>query len=65
MRDIPPLFGTMHYYDEHAEEYAEFTVNADMSHAYEKFLRYLTVVADDSLSSGREQKWLNVVLGKR
>ena len=55
----------MHYYDEHAEEYAEFTVNADMSHAYEKFLRYLTVVADDSLSSGREQKWLNVVLGKR
>ena len=27
------------FYDAHAKEYAELTVKADMSQAYEKFLR--------------------------
>ena len=45
------------YYDAHAKEYAELTVNADMSHAYEKFLKYLPVGAkllDAGCGSGRD-----------
>ena len=45
------------YYDDHAKEYAELTVNADMSHAYEKFLRYLpkaATVLDAGCGSGRD-----------
>ena len=47
----------VNYYDVHAKEYAELTVNADMSHAYEKFLRYLTLGAkllDAGCGSGRD-----------
>ena len=47
----------VNYYDVHAKEYAELTVNADMSHAYEKFLRYLTLGAkllDEGCGSGRD-----------
>ena len=29
------------YYDAHAKEYAELTVKADMSPAYDRFLAYL------------------------
>ena len=47
----------VNYYDVHAKEYAELTVNADMSHAYEKFFRYLTLGAkllDAGCGSGRD-----------
>ena len=33
--------------------------------AHAKEYAELTVKAEDLLTSGREQKWLNVVLGKR
>ena len=48
---------SVNYYDAHAKEYAELTVNADMSHAYEKFLRYLrkdAAMLDAGCGSGRD-----------
>ena len=48
---------SLDYYDAHAKEYAELTVKADMSHAYDKFLRYLpagAAVLDAGCGSGRD-----------
>ena len=36
------------YYDVHAKEYAELTVKADMSPAYDRFLAYLPAGAGDT-----------------
>lgn len=56
---------TQSFYDAHAKEYAELTVRADMSETCNLFHCLEYWVAEDSLPSGREQKWLNVVLGKK
>lgn len=56
---------TQSFYDAHAKEYAELTVKADMSETCNLFHCLGCWFADDSLPSGREQKWLNVVLGKK
>ena len=56
---------SLDYYDAHAKEYAELTVRADMSETCNLFHCLECWVAEDALPSGREQKWLNVVLGKR
>lgn len=56
---------TQSYYDAHAKEYAELTVRADMSETCNLFHCLECWGAEDALPSGREQKWLNVVLGKK
>ena len=56
---------TQSFYDIHAKEYAELTVRADMSETCNLFRCLECWVAEDALPSGREQKWLNVVLGKK
>ena len=56
---------TQSYYDDHAKEYAELTVKADMSETCNLFHCVECWVAEDALPSGREQKWLNVLLGMR
>ena len=40
-------------------------MSLDYYDAHAKEYAELTVKAEDLLTSGREQKWLNVVLGKR
>ena len=40
-------------------------MSLDYYDAHAKEYAALTVKAEDLLTSGREQKWLNVVLGKR
>ena len=45
------------YYDAHAKEYAELTVKADMSPAYDRFLAYLpagAAILDAGCGSGRD-----------
>lgn len=45
------------YYDAHAKEYAELTVKADMSQAYNRFLVYLPAgagILDAGCGSGRD-----------
>ena len=45
------------YYDAHANEYAELTMKADMSLAYDRFLVYLTAgagILDAGCGSGRD-----------
>ena len=32
---------TIDYYNNHAQEYFDFTVNADMSEQYEQFLKFV------------------------
>ena len=47
----------VNYYDVHAKEYAELTVNADMSRAYDWFLGYLPAgagILDAGCGSGRD-----------
>ena len=56
---------SLDYYDAHAKEYAALTVKADMLETYNLFHCVECWVAEDALPSGREQKWLNVLLGKR
>ena len=48
---------TKNYYDKHAAEYAELTINADMSETRSKFLRYLpsgAAILDAGCGSGRD-----------
>ena len=48
---------SLDYYDAHAKEYAELTVKADMSPAYDRFLAYLPVgatILDAGCGSGRD-----------
>ena len=48
---------TRSYYDIHAKEYAELTVKADMSPAYDRFLAYLPAgacILDAGCGSGRD-----------
>ena len=48
---------TQSYYDSHAKEYAELTVKADMSPAYDRFLAYLpagAAILDAGCGSGRD-----------
>ena len=48
---------SVNYYDAHAKEYAELTVNADMSQAYDRFLVYLPAgagILDAGCGSGRD-----------
>ena len=48
---------TRSYYDAHAKEYAELTVKADMSPAYDRFLAYLPAgagILDAGCGSGRD-----------
>ena len=48
---------TQSYYDAHAKEYAELTVKADMSPAYDRFLAYLPAgagILDAGCGSGRD-----------
>ena len=56
---------SLDYNDAHAKEYAELTVKADMSGTCNLFHCLECWVAEDALSSGREQKWLNVMWRKR
>ncbi|MBO5636689.1 MAG: hypothetical protein J5906_04110 [Acidaminococcaceae bacterium] len=53
------------YYDAQAKKYADLTVKADMSETCNLFHCLECWVAEDALSSGREQKWLNVMWRKR
>ena len=46
------------YYDAHANEYAELTVRADMSPAYDRFLAYLPAFAT-SYEAGATRAQLN------
>ena len=48
---------SLDYYDAHAKEYAELTVKADMSPAYDRFLAYLpagAAILDAGCGSGRD-----------
>ena len=48
---------SLDYYDAHAKEYAELTVRADMSPAYDRFLAYLpagAAILDAGCGSGRD-----------
>ena len=48
---------TRSFYDIHAKEYAELTVRADMSPAYDRFLAYLpagAAILDAGCGSGRD-----------
>ena len=54
-----PDKNTLQYYDQHADAFAQSTMNADMSHARERFLRYLpegALILDLGCGSGRDAK---------
>ena len=51
---------TIDYYDKNAEMYFDYTVNADMSDQYQKFLKYLhkeSYILDAGCGSGRDSKY--------
>lgn len=51
---------TIDYYDRNAEMYFDYTVNADMSDQYQKFLKYLpenSFILDAGCGSGRDSKY--------
>lgn len=51
---------TLNYYNDHAQEYFESTVNADMSECRNRFLKYLTpgsYILDAGCGSGRDSKF--------
>ena len=51
---------TINYYNDNAKEYFEFTLNADMSENYAKFLKYLSegsYILDAGCGSGRDSKF--------
>ena len=57
LKSVSPLLKTAFYYDNHAKEYAELTVKADMSPAYDRFLAYLpagAAILDAGCGSGRD-----------
>ena len=57
LKSVSPLLKTAFYYEDHAKEYAELTVKADMSPAYDRFLAYLpagAAILDAGCGSGRD-----------
>ena len=57
LKSVSPLLKTAFYYEDHAKEYAELTVKADMSQAYDRFLAYLpagAAILDAGCGSGRD-----------
>ncbi len=51
---------TIQFYDNNAEQYAETTVNLDMSRTYDRFLQYLPLgasILDAGCGSGRDSRY--------
>lgn len=54
-----PEKNTLQYYDQHADAFVQSTMNADMNHARERFLKYLpegAFILDLGCGSGRDAK---------